>query len=321
VKSAQGLAAILVLAFAVVDLPAQGIANANPAVRGSSFSASTTRSSRSRSFVLAPYYGDPFGFGFPYSYNQVTIIQPYRPPAIVIIVPSSETRGHDRERDDQPPEGVIRIRPRREREREKAKAEEEKKQEPNPLEPAPKPELIPPPKPKEPPTPPAPRAPLPPPPRIEPLQEPAAESARNVTLGKEAFAAGEYGRALFRFRKAAEAAPVQAVPHFLQAQALLALGKYRDAVGAIRAGLALDPTWPALGPQLRVLYGPDHDEFAAHFQQLSAACAAHPDDPVLLFLQGYVLWFDGRQDDARPLFEKAAPLVPDRKDIDRFLRQ
>ena len=40
-----------------------------------------------------------------------------------------------------------------------------------------------------------------------------------------------------------------------------------------------------------------------------------------IFLQGYVLWFDDRQTDARAFFEKAAPLVPDRRDIDRFLQR
>ena len=181
----------------------------------------------------------------------------------------------------------------------------------------PQPELIPPPHPFEQLRP---RPKPPPPPHVEPPKDPLAESARHLEIGKEAFTFGEYGRAAFRFRKAAESAPNQALPHFLLAQALLALGKYRDAVGAIHSGLALDPTWPALGLRLRALYGPDNDEFAWHFQQLSAARAVQPDDPVLLFLQAYVLWFDGRQDDARPLLERAAPLVPDRKDIDRFLQ-
>ena len=320
VTRAQRIAALVVLVSAAGDLPAQGIANANPAVRADGFSSSATRSTRSRSFVLAPLYGDPFGFGFPYSYGQVTVLQPYRPPTIIVVLPRSETRSREQERDDQPPEGIIRIRPRRERELAKQQADEEKKQEPKPMEAEAKPEPIPVPKPREQPTPPAPKPPPPPPPHVEPLQDPIAESARNVALGKQAFASGEYGRAAFRFRKAAESAPDQALPQFLLAQALLALGKYRDAAGAIHAGLALDPTWPALGPRLRALYGPNNDEFAGHFQQLSAARAARPDDPVLLFLQAYLLWFDGRQDDARPLFEKAAPLVPDRKDIDRFLQ-
>jgi hypothetical protein len=319
-KRARGLAMIVGLTLAVSEVHSQGIANANPAVRGSAFSTGTTRATRSRSFVLAPYYGDPFGFGFSYAYSQVTVLQPYRPPAVIIVLPRSESQTRDRDRDDQPPDGIIRIRPRRERVREKEKADEEKIKEPNPPEPEPKPEPIAPPKPKEQPAPPAPKA-SPPPPRAEPPKDPLAETARNLALGKEAFGAGEYGRAAFRFRKAAETAPDQALPQFLLAQALLALGKYRDAATAIHAGLALDPTWPALGPRLRALYGPNEDEFAAHVQQLAAARTQHPDDPVLLFLHAYVLWFDGRQDDARPLFEKAAPLVPDRRDIDRFLRQ
>src|SRR5262249_60336911 len=166
---------------------------------------------------------------------------------------------------NKPAEAVGRIRPRREREREQEKVEGEKKA-PIPIEPEPKFEPIPPPRPKELP-PPAPKPP-PPPPRVEPPRDPLAESARHVAVGKEAFAAGEYGRAAFRFRKAAETAPDQPMPQFLLAQALLALGKYRDAVNSIQAGLALDPTWPALGPRLALLYAPDNPHFPTHLHPL-----------------------------------------------------
>ena len=322
-KCAHGLATTLTLVLIAAESHAQGIANANPAVRGSDPAALAPRSGRLR---LPLYYGDPFGFGFSYSYSQVTVLRPYRPPTVVVVIPRGESQASERdgERDDQPPPGVIRIRPRREREREKEKQEQakekEKAEEPIAA-PQPKAEPIPPPRPLEPPIPPEPRSPLPPPPRVEPKKDPLEESARQMDVGKEAFAAGAYGRAAFRFRKAAEVAPDSALPHFLLAQALLALGNYRDAVDAIRAGMALDPTWPTSGVRPRDLYGEFVADYAEHLQQLGAALAQHPDDPVLLFLQGYVLWFDGRQDDARPLFEKAAPLVPDRKDIDRFLRQ
>jgi Flp pilus assembly protein TadD len=197
----------------------------------------------------------------------------------------------------------------REQEPEKIKA-------PNPFEHRAQPELIPPPQLLE-----QPRVMPPEPAKPRPMEDPREASARHVALGKEVFAIGEYGRAAFRFQKAAELGPDQALPHFLLAQSLLALGKYRDAVAAIHAGMALDPTWPATGARFAVLYGPANIEFALHFEQLAAARTAHPDDPVLLFLQGVTLWFDGRQDDARPLFEKAAPRVPDRRDIDRFLQK
>lgn len=316
-KCVQGLVVILGLALAAGELSAQGIANANPAVRGSGYPWSSLRAGRSRALSLSSYFGSPYGFGYSSSFGSVTFLQPYRPSTVIIVLPRGDAQSSDRAGDDQPPEGVIRIRPRREREQER-----EKEAKP-PERPAQAPEPIPPPQPKDQPKPPPKEQPKPPPPppRVDPPKDPLAESARNLAVGKDAFAAGEYGRAFFRFRKAAEGAPDQALPHFLLAQALTALGKYRDAVSAIHVGLALDPTWPATGPRLAALYGPGDDEIALHLQQLDAARAQHPDDAVLLFLQAYILWFDGRKDDARPLFQKAAVLVPDRKDIDRFLQE
>ena len=71
--------------------------------------------------------------------------------------------------------------------------------------------------------------------------------------------------------------------------------------------------------ELRI-YGANPADYPDHLRRLQDTLERHPNDPVLLFLQGYVLWFDDRQNDARPFFEKAAPLVPDRRDIDRFLQ-
>ncbi len=317
-KCAPSFAAVAWLFLAACEIPAQGIANANPGVRGNNISWGGSRSSRPRVVFFTSYSTGPYGYGIgPVGYGAVTILQPYVPPASIVIVLPRERTARTEVNEDEPRPGVIRIRSRRERERERER-EEAKREEQGAIEPAWQPEQIPFPR-LPPPMPPAPREP-PVPPHIEPKRDPQEESARQVAVGKEAFAAGEYGRAAFRFRKAAEVAPQQAQPHFLLAQALLALGKYRDAVGAIHAGLALDPTWPATGPSARALYGPNAAEFEDHLQELQASLTHHPDDPVLLFLLGYFLWFDGQQDAARQLFEKAAPLVPDRRDVDRFLQ-
>src|SRR5262249_23955302 len=148
---ARWLAGTLALAFAAAEVHAQGIANANPAVRGSSYAWNTPRYSRVRSFGLSGYYGSPIGYGYPASFSSVAILQPYRPSTIIIVVPRdslTRERDRDREREDQPPEGVIRFRPRRERER--------ANEEPPPEEPISRPrsteppELIPPPQPLRP---------------------------------------------------------------------------------------------------------------------------------------------------------------------------
>jgi hypothetical protein len=158
------------------------------------------------------------------------------------------------------------------------------------------------------------------PPRVpEPERHPKDEAARQVQIGKLAFAAQEYGRAAERFRDATRIAPREPTAYFLLAEAELALGKYREAVAAIHDGLRLKPDWPFDAFQPVELYGPnvpDHDD---HIKQLREALERNPRDPALLFLTAYQLWFDGRQDEARPLFRKALPLVTDPRFIHLFL--
>ena len=176
--------------------------------------------------------------------------------------------------------------------------------------------------------PPAPeRLAAPPPARIEPpVPNPAAPdlppdpTARQLLLGKEAFAAQQYGLAERRFFQATQTNPAEPLAHFLLAQADFALGKYQEAVEAIHAGLRLQPVWPLTPFRPAQLYQANAADFKEQLQQLEATLAAHPRDPVLLFLTGYQLWFDGRQEEARPYFERAAAGAADRTFIDRFLQ-
>lgn len=163
------------------------------------------------------------------------------------------------------------------------------------------------PKPKPKPGPPAPAPPLP-------------ENERLIEKGREAFAVMEYGRAAQRFRQSIAAAPKQPLAHFLLGQALLALGKYDEAVEAITDGMALRPDWPASGFRPLALYGENVAEYPAHLRRLEATLERHPKDPDLLFLYAYQLWFDGRREEARLLFERALPGAAAPEVIDRFLR-
>lgn len=163
------------------------------------------------------------------------------------------------------------------------------------------------PKPKSRPRPPAPAAPLP---RNEQL----------IEKGREAFAIMEYGRAAQRFRQSITAAPKEPLAHFLLGQALFALGKYDEAVEAINDGMALRPDWPASGFRPLALYGENVAEYPAHLRRLEAALGRHPKDPDLLFLYAYQLWFDGRKEEARLLFQRALPGAAAPEVIDRFLR-
>lgn len=165
--------------------------------------------------------------------------------------------------------------------------------------------------------------PFDPPPLIAPRAErgPAAESARQLQLGKEAFSKGEYGRALERFSQASRLAPNDAMTYFLKAQAEMALGKYAEAVASITAGMKQRPDWPREKFNPREVYGRNPAEALLHLDQLRQAVAANPNEPTLLFLYGYHLWFDGRRVEAKEQFKKALPLVTDPKLLELFLQE
>jgi hypothetical protein len=180
------------------------------------------------------------------------------------------------------------------------------------------PEAVPPPRPDPPKPPPAKPPDVP---RIpHPNPEPRAENARLIELGKEAFADTDYGLAAQRFRQAGVVLPADSQAQFLLAQALLALGKYQEAADAINAGLTLEPNWPALNFHPLELYGENVVLYPDHLRRLEEVVARFPNDPVVLFLYGYELWFDGRKDDARVLFLQAQAAGADPAVIDLFLR-
>jgi hypothetical protein len=140
--------------------------------------------------------------------------------------------------------------------------------------------------------------------------DPAKEAARLLKLGREAFAAGEYGKAGEQFGRASAAQPKAAEPHFLKAQAAFAAGAYADAVDSIRAGLALDPTWPASRFDPKEPYGVNVIAFAEQLATLRKVAAANPGEPSLEFLLGYELWFIGEKAEAKKWFEAAAKTLP-----------
>jgi hypothetical protein len=254
------------------------------------------------------YAGPVYGYGYPAPYGvvgvrQVTVI--YGPPPVVyapprLFLPDDFDRFDRDEPPRRPPAEPPRdFRPAPEPRRRPEPIPEPKKPEPKP---APRPELKPP---RE----------LP-----MPLDNPKAEAARLLERGRAAFAEQQYGRARERFAQAAEANPNEPLAFFLLAQDLVALGKYHEAVDAVHAGLALQPDWPTSAFRPLPLYGDHVQDYADHLRQAEATLAQHPADPVLLFLNAYLMWFDGRKDDARPLFRRARDRRADRGDVERFLR-
>jgi hypothetical protein len=159
------------------------------------------------------------------------------------------------------------------------------------------------------------RLPRPPEPELKPKEE----AARQIALGREAFANQEYGRAAERFQEAARVFPQDPLAYFLLAQADFALGKYREATAAIHDGLRRKADWPAGDFRPIEMYGPNVADYAEHLGQLRLALKENPRDPVLFFLLAYQLWFDGQRDEARILFHKALPLVAEPRFIHLFL--
>jgi tetratricopeptide (TPR) repeat protein len=158
---------------------------------------------------------------------------------------------------------------------------------------------------------------------VEPARkppEPSDDASTLVALGKKAFAAGEYERAERRFRQASVESPADAMPYFLMAQAQFALAKYQEAVASIEAGMRRQPDWPDANFRPRTLYGADPPQFADHLRRLTDTLARFPNDPFLLFLAGYELWFDGQREKARDLFQRARTVTPDKTSLDRFLK-
>jgi hypothetical protein len=84
--------------------------------------------------------------------------------------------------------------------------------------------------------------------------------------------------------------------------------------------MALEPNWPAINFHPLDLYGNHAALYPAHLRRLEDVAGRFANDPVVLFLYGYQLWFDGRKDEARDFFQKARKGGADPVVIDRFLR-
>jgi Anaphase-promoting complex, cyclosome, subunit 3 len=222
-----------------------------------------------------PYLGPPPGW----YYSPI----PYSPPPVVIQnviqVPSGNGGAQERpvfppEFDQPPPKNAPK---------------------------APPAKVVPPPKPVE-------RVAPPDPPKPAPRVAGRADADRLTEAGRKAFAEAQYGRALELFRKAADINANEPSIHYLISQAQFALGKYREAVASVAAGMNLRGDWSEARFNSRDLYWQKPEAFDDHLKALRQAVAAYPDDPGLTFLLGHQLWFDGKKDEARRLILKAREL-------------
>jgi hypothetical protein len=269
------------------------------------------------------YFGPGFGFGG-YGYNSVTYI--YSPPAQVVIPPpiiinnninvNPPAGGPDDERGARGPNPLdddrfLKIVPRNRRPVDEGMARKPAPERVRPEAPAAAPKKAE--KPAE-----MPQRKLP----VErPADNPKDENARLLGLAREAFAVGEFGRAERRLAQAIRAEPNDVMPYFLLAQAQVALGQFREAVDSINEGTGRKPGWPGERFRPADLYGENKEELAEHQKRVEETLERNPDDFFLLFLRAYQLWFEGKQNDARAIFQRAAQVAPEKYKplVNRFL--
>lgn len=146
------------------------------------------------------------------------------------------------------------------------------------------------------------------------------ETDRQLEQGQLAFARGEFGVALDRFRRAVALAPDESASWFLLAQTQFAVGKYDEAAASMAEGMKRRPDWPASAFRSRDVYRLNPAAFDVHLLNLRDAVTANPEDPRLLFVLGVELWFDDKRAEALPLFEKAARLAKDPAPALAFLK-
>jgi tetratricopeptide (TPR) repeat protein len=169
------------------------------------------------------------------------------------------------------------------------------------------------------PPPPLPQDPRPPDPQRKAKEvPPAPDPVDSVSRGKKAFTDQKYGRAERYFLQAVKQESAPASVHFLLAQAQMTLDKYQEAAETILAGLRLQSDWPKSNFRPVELYGNHRADFKEQLEHLKELLDRKPSDPVLLNLYAYQLWFDGRVDEAKSFFQRAAEVSSDKTWLDLF---
>jgi len=120
-----------------------------------------------------------------------------------------------------------------------------------------------------------------------------ARAARYVAQGDRLFGEQQTYLALMQYRQATKAAGDVADSYFRQGFALLALGKYDEAVDIFKSGLAIDKNYFADDFRLDDVYQDNLIAKNAHIDALAKATLSDADNADLMFLVGAFLHFDG----------------------------
>jgi len=122
--------------------------------------------------------------------------------------------------------------------------------------------------------------------------------------GDVLFTEGHYQEAARRYAKALLLPEAEGSGHAKLAGALLAVGKYSFAAGALREALDAVPALPRIGTDCRIGYG-EIENFDAHLRALAAHLKTHRDDADALAVLGYMLYHSRQLDRAEPVFVEA----------------
>jgi hypothetical protein len=135
-----------------------------------------------------------------------------------------------------------------------------------------------------------------------------ARAGKFVGYGDMNFGKQKYLPAVERYKTAAQIAPDVAEVYFRQAYALVALGKYGEAVKAFRRGLGIRSQWHDSTFRLNQLYGDGQVAKISHLENLAKVVETNPLDADLLVVLGIELFFDGQHERSELFFARAAQL-------------
>ena len=146
--------------------------------------------------------------------------------------------------------------------------------------------------------------------RIIPPSTPAMKqkSLHAQGQGDHWFRKRNYQRAYDRYKQAARHAEDLGAPRFRMGMALVAMGRFQEAVGQFKRGLKQDPKWPEHGRTLTEVFNENHVSRLSIKHQVAEWVREDIRDPDRLFLFGIVLHFDDDERSAN-VFEAALRLA------------
>jgi len=130
-----------------------------------------------------------------------------------------------------------------------------------------------------------------------------------MARGQEAFTKGDYAQAVRGFVLAVRLNQGDPASRVSAANALIALGRYHEAVALLRRAFELQPRLAYLPIDLRSDYG-NKDDFYKHVAAVQQAAEKTGNDADAWFALGYCYYFSGHIDKAASALRQAVKLRP-----------